>query len=101
MNLQFEERASDSPLVERIWRSESEEAGEFVSIAAINYGIVVTKLVGKTFITVRGPETKATPAYCPPNAEFFGIVFKPGTFMPHLPASMIMDRQDANLPEAG
>ncbi|MEO8610371.1 MAG: AraC family transcriptional regulator [Chloroflexota bacterium] len=101
MNLQFEERPAESPLVERIWRSYSEAASEFVSIASINYGIVVTKLEGKTFITVRGPETKATPAYGPPNAEWCGIVFKPGTFIPHLPANMVMDRQDANLPEAG
>src|SRR6185503_7861985 len=83
------------------WRSESQEAGEFVSVASVNYGIVVTKLEGQTFITVRGPETVATPAYGPANAEWVGIVFKPGTFMPHLPASMVMDRQDANLPEAG
>ena len=101
MNLQFEERPSDSPLVDRIWRNQTEYGGEFLSLAAINYGIVVTKLNGTTFITVRGPETKATTAYCPPNAEFFGIVFKPGTFMPHLPARAVMDRQDANLPEAG
>src|SRR4051794_18460093 len=101
MNLQFEERPSDSPLVERIWRSQSEQENEFVSIASINYGIVVTKLQGTTFITVRGPETVATPAYGPGNAEWVGIVFKPGTFIPHLPAGMVMDRQDANLPEAG
>jgi AraC-like DNA-binding protein len=101
VNLQFEERPSDSPLVERIWCSHSEAESEFVSIASINYGIVVTKSAGSTYITVRGPETAATPAYAPANAEWVGIVFKPGTFIPHLPATMVMDRQDANLPEAG
>lgn len=100
-SLSFDERPSESPLVERIWHSQSQEGGSFLSLASINYGIVVTKLQGKTFITVRGPETKATPAYGPPNAEFVGIVFKPGTFIPHFPANMVMDRQDANLPEAG
>jgi AraC-like DNA-binding protein len=100
MNLTFEDRPSDSPFVERIWRSQSDYGGPFVSLAAINYGIVVTRLQGMTFITVRGPETRATDAFCPPDAEFFGIVFKPGTFIPHLPARSVMDRQDVNLPEA-
>ena len=62
--------------------------------------MVVTRYNGKTTLTVRGPETKATPADCPADAEFFGIVFKLGTFMPHLPARNLLDRKDATLPEA-
>ncbi|MBZ0286518.1 MAG: AraC family transcriptional regulator, partial [Anaerolineae bacterium] len=102
MNLTFEERPSDSPLVERIWRSGGADnpGGSFVSVASINCGIVVSKIGGATYITVRGPETKATAAYCPPDAEFVGIVFKPGTFIPHFPARRVMDRQDVNLPQA-
>jgi AraC-like DNA-binding protein len=56
---------------------------------------------GKTILTVRGPETKATQADVHlVGAEFFGIVFKLGTFIPHLPPQMVMDRRDLNLPEA-
>ncbi len=51
-------------------------------------------------MTVRGPETRATLAYGLEEAEFFGILFKPGVFMPAFPARMIMDRQDLNLPGA-
>ncbi len=51
-------------------------------------------------MTVRGPETQATPAYGLEEAEFCGILFKPGVFMPAFPARMIMNRQDLNLPEA-
>lgn len=100
MDLNGEERLSDSPFVETIWRSRSEEAGDFISMAEIHYNMVVTKHRGKTIFTVRGPETQATPAYCPPDAEFMGIVFKPGAFMPHLPPTRVIDRQDVNLPEA-
>ncbi len=33
MILTFEDRPSDSPLVERIWRSRSDHGGPFLSIA--------------------------------------------------------------------
>jgi len=100
MDLTCDERPSDSPFVESIWRSQSEGGGSFISMADTHCGMVLTRYRGKTILTVRGPETRATPAYCPPDAEFFGILFKPGTCMPHLPAKMVMDRRDVNLPEA-
>lgn len=100
MDLICEERLSDSPLVERVWRTRGEEAGSFISMAESHCGMVVTHYKGKTMLTVRGPETRATPAYCPPDAEFIGIAFKTGVFMRGFPASAIMDRRDANLLEA-
>jgi AraC-like DNA-binding protein len=100
MNFNFDERSSDSPFVEKIWRTQSEGDGSFISTAESHWEMVITAHNGKTTVTVRGPETKATPADCPANAEFFGIVFKLGVFMPHLPAGKVMDRKDANLPEA-
>jgi AraC-like DNA-binding protein len=51
-------------------------------------------------ITARGPETKASEADFPADAEFFGITFKLGTFMLHLPLRTLLDRQDTTLPEA-
>lgn len=101
MDLTADERPSDSPYVERIWRSRSEQAGSFTSIAESHWGIVITKRKGKTILTVRGPETRATPAEGRDDAEYFGIQFKPGAFMPHLPAKLVMDRRDLNMPEAG
>ena len=96
----MEGRPSDSSLVESVWRTRSETAGSFISAAAVHCGIVLANYQDKTTITVRGPETKATPAAFPAGAEFFGIVFKLGTFMPHLPAKLLMNRNDLNLPEA-
>lgn len=100
MDLICDERGSDSPFVETIWHSQGERAGPFISMAGIGCALVVTKYRGGTILTVRGPETRATPAFCPPEAEFFGIQFKPGVFLPNLPPQMVMDRQDVNLPEA-
>jgi AraC-like DNA-binding protein len=100
MFLIFEDRLSDSPFVERIWRCHSERAGTFLSIAASHWEVVVTRHRGKTFLTVRGPETKATTADCPAEAEWLGIRFKLGTFMPQLPVRNLLDRRDVTLPEA-
>ncbi len=100
MDLTCEERPSDSPFVDTVWRSRSEYGGPFISMAESQHSLVVTSYKGRRFITLRGPATKAMPAYNPEDAEFFGIQFKPGVFMPDLPASMLAERQDLNLPEA-
>lgn len=100
MDLICEERPSDSPFIERVWRSHSENAGDFISMASPNWEMVITRHRGKNTLTLRGPETKATMAYCPPDAEWVGIQFKLGAFMPKFPAKMLMDRQDVDLPEA-
>jgi AraC-like DNA-binding protein len=96
----FEGRPADSSYIESIWRTQSEEAGSFLSPAAVHCGIVLSKYQDRMTLTVRGPETQATPAEFPAGVDFLGIVFKLGTFMPHLPASKLMNRNDLNLPEA-
>ena len=76
-----ENRPSDSPYVERVWRCHSEGAAPFLSIAATRCELVVTRLQGKVTVTLRGPETKATPVGdCPGDGEWIGIIFKLGTF---------------------
>lgn len=99
MKFFFEERASDSSLVESVWRTESEDAGTFMSVAVTKWQMVISKYQGETVFTVRGPETKAYMADCPEDAEFFGINFKLGTFMPNLPNSQLVD-VPVNLPGA-
>jgi hypothetical protein len=100
MFLTFEERLSDSPFVERVWRSHSERAGTFLSVAACHFEMVVTRHGGETFLTLRGPETKVTTAVCPADGEWLGIRFKLGTFMPQLPPGCLRDRADVTLPDA-
>ncbi len=99
MQFTFAGRSSDSLFVETIWRTQSERASTFTSVAVSHWEMVVTRYKGKTDLIVRGPETKAVPAPCPEDAEFFGIQFKLGTFMPHLPASKLVD-ESITLPEA-
>jgi AraC-like DNA-binding protein len=61
--------------------------------------MVIWKYQGDTAITVRGPETQASAAFSSSDAEFLGIQFKLGTFMPHLPVKSLVNAE-AILPEA-
>ena len=98
--LTFSDRASDSPFVDRVWRSRSERGGTFSSIAQGHFEIAVTRHRGRVFLTLRGPETTATTAECPAEGEWLGIRFKLGTFMPRLTPAELKDRRDVTLPEA-
>jgi len=100
MLLNFEDRPSDSPFIERVWRSRSERGGSFMSIAAANFEMAVTRHKGKTFLTLRGPETRATAADCPAEGTWLGIRFRLGTFMPRLTPDELRDHHDVTLPDA-
>jgi hypothetical protein len=100
MLLNFEERPSDSPFIERVWRAWSERAGSFLSIASPHCEMVVTRCRGEVFLTLRGPETKATIAECPADGEWIGIRFTLGTFVPHLLPATLSDRRDVTFPDA-
>lgn len=101
MNFNFQMRPSDSPLVEAVWRTETDTDGDsFISTAASHWEMVISKYMGKYSLSIRGPETKASPVLVPPGqVEFFGIVFKRSVFMPHLPKSDLVN-QAIHLPQS-
>ena len=96
----FEDRLSDSPFVERVWRCHSERAGKFLSVAACHFEMAVTRYRSQTFLTLRGPETKATTLDCPAEGEWLCVRFKLGTFMPKLLPGSLRDQRDVTLPDA-
>ena len=97
---ELDARPSDSPFVELIWHARSGRPGMFHSIASNHWMMVVTLRDGKSTLTVRGPETRATPLFSDGEGEWVGIWFRVGAFMPHLPVSALVDR-DLTLPGAG
>src|SRR5437763_16155343 len=78
-----EDRPSDSPFVERVWRCHSEGAAPFLSIAASRCELVVSRLHGKVTLTVRGArdQSHATGrlsrgrgvAWHPPEARYVSV----------------------------
>ena len=95
--LVFEDRPSESPVVERIWRAHSERAGEFLSVAAGHCELVVTRCRGQASLTLRGPETRMTTAECPADGEWIGIRLRLGSFFRQFPPAKLRDRRDVTL----
>ncbi len=98
MFLTFQERQSDSPFIERVWRSWSTTGGPFLSVAAGNLEIVVTRLRGQTLVTLRGPETKPSMVECPPDGHWEAIRFRMGTYFPQVPTWRLLDHKNIDLP---
>lgn len=89
----FASRKSDSPLVHSVWRSRSERGGTFISTATGQWEMVVTQQRDQLTLSLRGPETQASHAPVPEDAEFFGITLKYGVFLPGLPKNELVDNE--------
>src|SRR4029453_7463854 len=62
--------------------------------------MVISKYQSEITVTVRGPETRVTPMHVNlVGGEWFGIIFKYGAFMPHLPVASLVDGE-LDLPDA-
>jgi hypothetical protein len=101
MFMTFEDRPSDSPLIERVWRCRAGDGGVFLSVAAAHLELVVTRAGGVTAMTLRGPETRASPLPCPPGGEWIGVRLALGVHLPALPTRALLDHHDVELPVAG
>ena len=85
-------RIERSDFVERIWRTRSVPHRAMISVAGPHGQLVVVKKWrGPTGVFVRGPETKASIVEIPQDADFIGIEFKLGTFMPALGVETLVD----------
>src|SRR5260221_6113468 len=99
MFLRFDDRPSDSPFVERVWRCHSAAGGGvFQSIAESNLELVVTRLPGLTRVTLRGPVTKPSLIDCPSNGDWIAIRFRLGTYLPGLPTALLLNHNRLDLP---
>lgn len=99
MGLEIESRPSDSPYIERVWRSTSSEVCRMMSIATAHWDLVFWQHRGQVRAVVRGPESQAGPAPVPEDATFFGVSFSLGTSLSHLPVNRLVDRS-AEIPDA-
>ena len=76
--IRFKHRPSDAPFVHCVWEAESYRGGDFSSVAYPQSEIVITHLDGAVTVSLRGPETHATRAWCPPSGAWVGIRFRRG-----------------------
>ena len=91
MTIENENRPSDSPYIQRVYRSEGVTVPRMHSIANANWELAVRQECRSVHVAVRGPETKPTTVAVTPEACYFGIIFAHGAAMPHLPVSRLVD----------
>ncbi|MEV7801676.1 AraC family transcriptional regulator [Microbispora sp. NPDC088329] len=99
MGLEVESRPSDSPYIERVWRSTSDDVGGMTSVATASWDLVFWEHLGRVNVSLQGPEPRASRAEVPEHATFFGIVFSLGTSMPHIPINRLV-HGGAEIPDA-
>jgi hypothetical protein len=91
--LRFEHRdtEADASIVDRVWRTRSDTPDTMTSAARTSCQLILTRTRGRLLASVRGPETTATTAPVPPDAEFLGIRFALGAALRTHPVASIVD----------
>jgi hypothetical protein len=91
MTLLIEHRGSESPYVESVWRSRSEDVALMTSVATPRWSLVFWERAGRPFAAVQGAGSRAGQAPVPEDATFFGIDFTLGTTMARRPVGRLVD----------
>jgi hypothetical protein len=99
MSVIYEDRLPDTPFVETIWRTQVVNDGCDVVSADMCWDMLIVTQERKTRVSIWGPMTQSARIPHTEGQEWLGIRFKPGTFIPHLPADKIVN-QGILLPEA-
>jgi AraC-like DNA-binding protein len=99
MTILFEERASDSPYVALVQRGRTARDGRVLRPTESHWHMVLLRYKGETRFLVVGPWTTTGVLSYPEGAELLWIKLKPGTFLPHLPARHILNKETP-LPQA-
>jgi hypothetical protein len=92
LSIANENRPSDSPFIERVYRSEGVAAATRMhSVASTHWELAFAATRGRVQVAVLGPETKPTTVWADTETRWFGIVFAHGATMPHLPVPRLVD----------
>lgn len=91
MRFDHRDTETDASIVDRVWRTSSDVEETMTSAARTCSQLILTRMQGHLFASLRGPETRATTAPVPPNAEFLGIRLTLGTVLRPHPAASIVD----------
>ncbi|MDG4808769.1 AraC family transcriptional regulator [Micromonospora sp. WMMD1120] len=91
--MRFEHRdvETDASVVDRVWRTHSAVGDTMTSAARTCCHLVLTRMRGRLHVSLRGPETRATTAPVPPDAEFLGVRLALGAVLRPHPAASIVD----------
>lgn len=99
MGFIFEQRDSDSPLVETVMQGYTVGSGSTIRPAETHWHLVFVRAQGMTHSIIAGPLTSAGVVHFGGEAEILWVKFKLGAWFPHLPIGEFVDTE-TNLPKA-
>src|SRR5579871_5983693 len=91
MGFIYEDRASDSPFIETVWHTQSDIDGCNIVVADGSWDIQIRREGKTASAQICGATSKASPVPYSQGSECLAIRFKLGTFMPHMPATTVLD----------
>jgi hypothetical protein len=78
MGFVYEEKLSQSPLVDFVWRTESLTEGVYIASADARWDIIFNRSPdGQTSALLSGPSFKTTQVSYAPGSKYIGICYKP------------------------
>lgn len=99
MGFIYQERPSDSPLIETVTQGYTAGTGSMVRPAESNWHMVLARFKGQAQFILTGPLTAAGVVPFDAGAEILWIKLSLGTFISHLPVRKMLDAETV-LPEA-
>ena len=92
MGFTYEEKLSQSPLVDFIWRTEDLTDGVYVASADARWDMIFTRgPEGKTKVLLSGPSSKITLVAYSPGNKHVGICYKPWAVFTDIPITMMLN----------
>jgi AraC-like DNA-binding protein len=88
MAFTYEEKLSESPLVDFIWRTEDQTDGVYVASADASWDMIfIQRKEGKPSVLLSGPCSQTTLVPYSAGNKNFGMRFKPGVIFTDIPVS--------------
>ena len=88
----YEEKLSQSPLVDTIWRTEDLTDGVYIASADARWDMIFTRSHnGKTKVLLCGPSFKAAQVPYSPGNKHVGICYKPWAVFTDIPITLMLN----------
>ncbi len=91
MTFEYEEKQSSSRFVDVIWRTHDTSDGTYLAAADACWDMIFIRSVDETRVLLSGPSSKITPVPYRAGNRNVGIRFVRGTFLTHVPATVMVD----------
>jgi AraC-like DNA-binding protein len=92
MGFIYEEKISQSPLIDFIWRTEDLTDGVYVASADARWDMIFTRSPdGKTKVLLSGPSFKAAQVPYSPGNKHVGICYKPWAIFTDIPITTMLN----------